>query len=280
MSESNQEKEAGDAGEFKVLFGRIYDKIRKFADDLNKQAKHGVLSYYSNWRYYKDIIKPKQMMGTQLSRQESIQMKNFMADSLCFIPLFVYLSIPFSTFGLPLYIRYLSAILPSTFSTREMIIDRYAKNMERRTIAANNLYQRVKEREIRSQQKISLSDLDRGDIVLLYKCLGFKFTMLPTARLVDAIQVWEKEMIHDNKLILREGIQNLSIEDLQDIAYARGIHFKDKSYDQLLQQLSMSLILSSAPPSHSSYALAVMNSLLTSVHYRQPPHPVNKPAQP
>ncbi|GAM17037.1 hypothetical protein SAMD00019534_002120 [Acytostelium subglobosum LB1] len=229
---------------------KYYNKVKLFAQELNQQTKHGVVTYYTNWKFYKDIIRPKIMMGSSLTRPEIISMKTFKQDSLCFIPLFIYLAIPFSTFGLPLYIRHLSAILPSTFSTREM----------------------TSRDNIQPNHKITLSDLDRGDLVLLSKCIGFKFGFLSTASsLIQTITQWEKEISHDNKMILREGIQNLSIEDLQDISYVRGIHFAGKNYDQLLQQLSTSLILSPAAPTHSSCALAVLNSLISTNAPYTPP---------
>ncbi|EFA75125.1 hypothetical protein PPL_11199 [Heterostelium album PN500] len=164
--ENNNNNHSG----FKLFILNIYGHIRKFADELNQQVKHGVIAYYTNWKFYKDIIRPKQMMGTPLSRQEIISMNNFKKDSLYFVPLFVYLCVPFSTFGLPIYIKYLSAILPSTFSTREMIVKRYLNKLKKRTKHANSLYERLKSRDdILPNQKITLSNLNRGDLVLLYK---------------------------------------------------------------------------------------------------------------
>ncbi|EGG24301.1 hypothetical protein DFA_06451 [Cavenderia fasciculata] len=286
------------------------DKMKKMSYELGQQTKTGIVSYYQNWRYIQEVIKPKQNAGMALLRKDIIHLKTFKIDSLYWIPLGVYLLIPFSTFGLPIYIKYLSAILPSTFSTRQMIVKRKLSNQKHRTKLAKKLFKSLTDKYSKNQQNqhnnnnnnsnsnntpdqqseqlqqnnnnnntttttnqederiiIRIQDLNRSHLVLLSRCIGIKWAIfMSPSQLQQKLKDWEKEVIQDNRLILREGIQKLSIEDLQDISYQRGIHFKNKTYDQLLFILSKSLSISASPPSHSSYCFSVISSLIQDDH--------------
>ncbi|EGG24300.1 hypothetical protein DFA_06450 [Cavenderia fasciculata] len=244
----------------------FFTKMKRLSYELGQQTKAGIVSYYRNWRYIQDVIKPKRNAGITLPRKDIIHLKTFKTDSLYWIPLGLYSFIPFSAFGLPIYVKYLSSILPSTFSTRQMIVDRMLTTQKYRVKLAKillGLFSRQQQDEI--MNGIRIQDLNRTQLILLSRCIGIKCIELKsTKQLKQKLKDWEKEIIKDNQLIIGEGIDKLSIEELQDISYHRGIHFKNKSYNQLIDILSNSLS-STTPPLHStssSYCFSIISNLI------------------
>ncbi|KYR00715.1 hypothetical protein DLAC_02755 [Tieghemostelium lacteum] len=264
-------------------------KIKNFSDELNRQVKCGINDFNDDLFYSKYYLKTKPM--NQLKRDELVDLQRHKKDILYFIPLFLYLCIPFSTPGLVIYFKYFARFLPSTFSDRDGITKRQISSL-RKTQKSTADYIQTLPQKVVSAFPSNISNLHFSPIQyqswsqlrILSDALGYTLNfMLPKELLLHRIYSYADKLINDDLLILKENsdyirngeFKNLTIEDLQDILSQRGINYQNKSYVQLQSILVnyFKLVVTSQinPNSESSVNVPIIeksNFILTLILFR------------
>ncbi|KAF2076323.1 hypothetical protein CYY_002379 [Polysphondylium violaceum] len=259
----------------------IYRSIQKFTKELNNIVSYGVTGFYSDRQYTKFVLLPrnppnflkeKSLIATINDVDDTItdttryhdreDYLTYKRDRLKFIPLAIFLTIPFSTFGLPFYFKYLPNILPRSFSTRETKVELYKKQLNRKRENCTKLINCVAGLKqsivklVASTGITSIHDIKYTMISNLSEChtifptknnnqlnslselLGLS-SWIPNTILVDKLFNIPSSQEIDSKLVLLEiKKESLTYEDLQDILFRKSIEFSDQqyTYQQLLDK--------------------------------------------
>ncbi|KAJ7324500.1 hypothetical protein JRQ81_017520 [Phrynocephalus forsythii] len=219
--------------------------------------------------------------GSTLSRRERRQFLRICADLFRLVPFLVFLIVPFMEFLLPVAVKLFPGMLPSTFETKSKKEDRLKKELRVKLelakflqdtieeIALKNkaakgnatkdfavFFQKIRETGERPsneeimhfsklfEDELTLDNLTRPQLVALCKLLELqsigtnnflRFQLTMKLRSIKA----------DDKLIADEGVDTLTVKELQAACRARGMRAlgvtEERLKDQLKQWLDLHL---------------------------------------
>ncbi|KAF2076322.1 hypothetical protein CYY_002378 [Polysphondylium violaceum] len=243
--------------------------IKNVTQELNSIVKSGISGFYVDRQYYKfvltPLLKPLYKEGTlrgvdnmkKVDYHDHVDIVSYKRDRLKLIPLGVFLSIPFSTFGLPFYFKYLPNLLPRGFSSRETKLQLYRKQLEKKRYNCsvyqsqfnlrNSIEKLISSTGITSIQDITypmISNLctsntlysqqnfiGKENLKLLSKLLGFSTCLTPNRFLKDYIEFLpQSESIYSDRVLLEIQKNTLTFEDLQDILALKSLEFGNNAF--------------------------------------------------
>ncbi|XP_037090965.1 mitochondrial proton/calcium exchanger protein-like [Pollicipes pollicipes] len=170
------------------------------------------------------------------------QLVRTVADLFRLLPFSVFIIIPFMELLLPVALKIFPQMLPSTFQT---------SNAEIRTSGEQASNEQIIKFSKLFEDEVTLDSLDRPELVALCRVLEIP-TFGTNNFLRFLIQMKLRGLKADDKIIQREGVETMVVEELQSACRARGMRAYGVSVDRLRSQLSKWLDLSlneKVPPS-------------------------------
>ncbi|XP_019408462.1 PREDICTED: LETM1 and EF-hand domain-containing protein 1, mitochondrial isoform X1 [Crocodylus porosus] len=217
--------------------------------------------------------------GTTLSRRERRQFLRICADLFRLVPFLVFLVVPFMEFLLPVALKLFPNMLPSTFETKSKKEERLKKELRVKLELAKFLQDTIEEMALKNkaakgnvtkdfsaffqkiretgerpsneeilrfsklfEDELTLDNLTRPQLVALCKLLELqsigtnnflRFQLTMKLRTIKA----------DDKLIAEEGVDILTVKELQAACRARGMRALGVTEDRLREQLKQWLDL-------------------------------------
>nr|XP_019568071.1 PREDICTED: LETM1 and EF-hand domain-containing protein 1, mitochondrial isoform X1 [Rhinolophus sinicus] len=219
--------------------------------------------------------------GHSLTRRERRQFLRICADLFRLVPFLVFVVVPFMEFLLPVVVKLFPNMLPSTFETQSIKEERLKKELRVKLELAKFLQDTIEEMALKNkaakgsatkdfsmffqkiretgerpsneeilrfsklfEDELTLDNLTRPQLVALCKLLELqsigtnnflRFQLTMRLRSIKA----------DDKLISEEGVDSLSVKELQAACRARGMRAlgvtEDRLQDQLKQWLELHL---------------------------------------
>ncbi|XP_028922261.1 LETM1 domain-containing protein LETM2, mitochondrial isoform X1 [Ornithorhynchus anatinus] len=225
--------------------------------------------------------------GQVLTRRERRRLLRTCADLFRLVPFMVFIIVPFMEFLLPVFLKLFPEMLPSTFETESKKEEKQKKKMSAKLELAKFLQETITEmarrnkvtvgeatkqfsiyvkqvqtghqpstKEIVSfsklfEDELALEHLDRPQLVALCKLLELQ--ALGTNNLLRFQLLMKLSSIKaDDEMIAEEGVNALSVSELQSACRARGMRSLGLSEKQLKEQLTQWLDLhlkENVPPS-------------------------------
>ena len=219
----------------------------------------------------------KLLNGQVLSRREKRLLRRTTLDVLRVFPFLLFVVVPFLEFTLPIFLKLFPNMLPSTFESSLQREEKMRQSLKvklevakflQETVTSGSLEKnsandsqevsQIMER-IRSGQELSSTDiiqvahlfkndfalenLDRDQLVAICKFLNLQ-TLGTNAFLRFRLTARMKELQDDDAIIQEEGLDILTIEELQAACAARGMRSLNLSESVLRRQLNQWLELS------------------------------------
>ncbi|RUS78467.1 hypothetical protein EGW08_013755 [Elysia chlorotica] len=221
------------------------------------------------------------MNGKSLTRREYNQLVRTTADMFRLLPMLVFILVPFAEFLLPVVLHFFPNMLPSTFKedTAEVENDKIKKTLKAKIEMAKFLQKTIQESAIQSQKKegqtaesfanfidtirsegtkpntkdimkfaklfedeITLDNLTRHQLRAC--CIMLNITPIGSDALLRFIlQMKLRSLLADDKMIQKDGLETLSISELQSASRARGMRALGLSEDRLREQMQQWLQL-------------------------------------
>ncbi|XP_006023075.1 LETM1 domain-containing protein LETM2, mitochondrial isoform X1 [Alligator sinensis] len=246
--------------------------------------------------------------GQVLTRRERRRLLRTCADLFRLVPFLVFIIVPFMEFLLPVFLKVFPEMLPSTFETQSKKEEKQRKKLSAKLELAKFLQETIAEMARRNkadtgeatkqfssyvqqvrhtghqpstqeivrfsklfEDELTLEHLERPQLVVLCKLLELqpigtnnllRFQLLMQLRTIKA----------DDKMIAKEGVNGLSVSELQSACRARGMRSLGLSEEQLKEQLRQWLDLhlkESVPPS-----LLLLSRALYLIDVKPKPVPV------
>ncbi|XP_022919534.2 mitochondrial proton/calcium exchanger protein [Onthophagus taurus] len=235
--------------------------------------------------------------GKTLSRREYRLLSRTVGDMFRLVPFSVFIIVPFMEFLLPVFIKLFPGMLPSTFQTateredklkqslkvklemakflQQTLEDMSAQHKDRNSQQAKEFtewFQKVRtsgeevsNEEILKfsklfQDEITLDSLTRSQLVALCRVLEVQ-TLGTNNMLRFQLRMKLRRLAADDKMIQKEGINSLTLAEIQQACRARGMRAFGVSEARLRSQLSKWLDLSlneKVPPSLLLLSRALM----------------------
>eukprot|EP00041_Stephanoeca_diplocostata_P028149 m.788063 g.788063 ORF g.788063 m.788063 type:complete len:823 (-) comp23312_c0_seq2:324-2792(-) len=223
------------------------------------------------------------LQGGSLTRRERKQFVRTVSDLFRLVPFSVFIIVPFGELALPFAVKLFPNLLPSTFQDKKSVEDTRRANMKMKIDMAQFLQEAVEEMAVTrkkfhsEQQQEEMSDflnlLDKGrasavmlptDELLKYSRLCdnvltldslthsqlkaiCKLLLLPTYGtnnfLSFQIRYRLKTLKADDVLIRKEGVDTLTVSELQELCRERGMRALGVSEEGLRQRLQQWLHL-------------------------------------
>ncbi|KAM6395487.1 LETM1 domain-containing protein LETM2, mitochondrial [Rhynochetos jubatus] len=225
--------------------------------------------------------------GQVLTRRERRRLLRTCADLFRLVPFLVFVIVPFMEFLLPVFLKLFPEMLPSTFETESKKEEKQKKKLNAKLELAKFLQETIAEMAKRNkadtgqgkqfssyvhqirhtghqpstqeiirfsklfEDELTLEHLERPQLVALCKLLELqpigtnnllRFQLLLRLRTIKA----------DDEMIAKEGVNGLSVSELQGACRARGMRSLGLSEEQLKEQLRQWLDLhlkENVPPS-------------------------------
>nr|XP_008115927.1 PREDICTED: LETM1 and EF-hand domain-containing protein 1, mitochondrial isoform X3 [Anolis carolinensis] len=217
--------------------------------------------------------------GNTLSRRERRQFLRICADLFRLVPFLVFVVVPFMEFLLPVALKLFPGMLPSTFETKSKKEERLKKELRVKLEVAKFLQDTIEEIALKNkaakgnatkdfstffqkiretgerpsneeilrfsklfEDELTLDNLTRPQLVALCKLLELqsigtnnflRFQLIMKLRSIRA----------DDKLIAEEGVDSLTVKELQAACRARGMRALGVTEDRLKEQLKQWLDL-------------------------------------
>ncbi|XP_020627165.1 LETM1 and EF-hand domain-containing protein 1, mitochondrial-like isoform X2 [Orbicella faveolata] len=193
----------------------VSPKLRK---TIWQRVKHEVVHYYNGFKLlYLEIKIAARMLwqimnGRVLSRRERRQFLRTVSDIFRLVPFLVFLLIPFMEFMLPVVIKLFPNMLPSTFEDKSKKEENKKKQLKVKIQMAKFLQDTVEEMAVTAKQKK---------------------TQEVVAEFANFFE----------KLIQREGVDSLTVQELQSACQARGMRAIGVPAARLRSQLNQWLEL-------------------------------------
>ncbi|XP_045466840.1 mitochondrial proton/calcium exchanger protein [Harmonia axyridis] len=235
--------------------------------------------------------------GYTLSRREYRLLIRTTGDMFRLVPFSVFIIVPFMEFLLPVFIKFFPGMLPSTFQTASDKEDKNKKNLKVKLEMAKFLQEtldnmslqhkdhyseeaksfaewfnrvrtsgeRVSNEEIMKfsklfEDEITLDSLSRSQLIAL--CRVLEVQTLGTNNLLRfQLRMKLRSLAADDKMIQKEGIDSLTLPEVQQACRSRGMRAYGLTEDRLRSQLSQWLDLSlneKVPPSLLLLSRALM----------------------
>jgi LETM1 and EF-hand domain-containing protein 1 len=223
----------------------------------------------------------KVLNGKTLSRRENKQLVRTVSDLFRLVPFSVFILVPFMEFLLPVALKLFPGMLPSTFATRSERDTKMRRTLKAKVAYAKFLqktlddmaptskksrtsksaqdfvefYKGVKEHKVRPknedivkfsklfEDEITLDNMTRGQLVAL--CRLLELTPLGTNNFLKfQLEMKVRQLKTDDRVIQREGLDNLTVSELQSACKERGMRAIGMSEKAMKTQLSQWLDLS------------------------------------
>ncbi|KAM6331448.1 LETM1 domain-containing protein LETM2, mitochondrial isoform 1-T1 [Alca torda] len=245
--------------------------------------------------------------GQVLTRRERRRLLRTCADLFRLVPFLVFVIVPFMEFLLPVFLKLFPEMLPSTFETESKKEEKQKKKLNAKLELAKFLQETIAEMAKRNkadtgqgkqfssyvhqirhtghrpstqeivrfsklfEDELTLEHLERPQLVALCKLLELqpigtnnllRFQLLLRLRTIKA----------DDEMIAKEGVNGLSVSELQSACRARGMRSLGLSEEQLKEQLRQWLDLhlkENVPPS-----LLLLSRALYLIDVKPQPVPV------
>lgn len=235
--------------------------------------------------------------GKNLTRREYRLLTRTVGDLFRLVPFSVFIIVPFMEFLLPFFIKFFPGMLPSTFQTATEREDKLKQSLQVKLEMAKFLQQTLDEmslqhkdhnsqqakefsewvKKIRTsgeqvnneeilkyaklfQDELTLDSLSRSQLVAL--CRVLEVQTLGTNNLLRfQLRMKLRSLAADDKMIQREGVDSLTLQEVQLACKARGMRAYGVSEARLRTQLSQWLDLSlneKVPPSLLLMSRALM----------------------
>lgn len=235
--------------------------------------------------------------GKTLSRREYRLLTRTVGDMFRLVPFSVFIIVPFMEFLLPVFIKLFPGMLPSTFQTATEKEDKLKQSLKVKLEMAKFLQQTLEEmsaqhKDRSSQQakdfviwfqkirtsgedvsneeilkfsklfhdEITLDSLSRSQLVALCRVLEVQ-TLGTNNMLKFQLRMKLRSLAADDKMIHKEGVNSLTLAEVQQACRARGMRAFGVSEARLRSQLSQWLDLSlneKVPPSLLLLSRALM----------------------
>uniref|UniRef100_A0A915JHQ8 Letm1 RBD domain-containing protein n=1 Tax=Romanomermis culicivorax TaxID=13658 RepID=A0A915JHQ8_ROMCU len=258
----------------KITLIHYYDGFKLFYIDLKVSTR-------LLWRVVR---------GNALSRQEKLQLIRSAGDLFRLVPFMVFIIVPLMEFLLPAYLYLFPNALPSQFKEKNEEDEKFRKQLRVKLEMAKFLQETVEELALERKKKgaadskvaefsnflkniregggyvsnvqllkysklfedeLTLDTLSEAQLRALCRIVGI--TPLGTANILRfQLSMKLNELKNDDRLIFNEGVENLSVSELQSACRARGMRAIGLSEERLRQQLNQWLELSfneKVPPS-------------------------------
>lgn len=235
--------------------------------------------------------------GKALTRREHRLLIRTVGDMFRLVPFSVFIIVPFMEFLLPVFIKFFPGMLPSTFQTATEKEDKLKQNFKLKLEMAKflqetlddmavqhkdhysqmakefsewfhkvrNSGEQVSNEEIMKfsklfEDEITLDSLSRSQLVAL--CRVLEVQTLGTNNLLKfQLRMKLRSLAADDKMIQKEGVDSLSLAEVQQACRARGMRAYGVSEARLRSQLKQWLDLSlneKVPPSLLLLSRALM----------------------
>lgn len=235
--------------------------------------------------------------GNTLTRRETRLLRRTVGDLFRLVPFSVFIIVPFMEFLLPVFIKFFPGMLPSTFQTATEREDKIKQSLKVKLEMAKFLQQTLDDMALQStdhnsqqakefaewfirvrssgekvsnqeilkfsklfRDEITLDSLSRSQLVAL--CRVLEVQTLGTNNLLRfQLRMKLRSLAADDKLIEKEGVDSLTLSELQQASRARGMRAYGLSEERLRIQLMDWLILSlheKVPPSLLLLSRALM----------------------
>lgn len=220
--------------------------------------------------------------GQELSRREYRQLSRTTADIFRLVPFSIFIIVPFMEFLLPVFLKFFPGMLPSTFmSTKDKeskvmqqlkvkldmtkflqtTLDEMAltsKGTEHHSESAKEFavfFHKIRDSgEIVSNEsilkfsklfedEITLDSLSRPQLIALCRLLELK-PIGPNNVLRFQLRMQLRSLKSDDRMIQKEGVNSLTVPELQQACRARGMRALGVAEDRLRTQLAQWLELS------------------------------------
>jgi len=229
--------------------------------------------------------------GKNLSRRENRQLVRTVSDLFRLVPFSVFIIVPFMELLLPVALKLFPGMLPSTFASEDERENKMRRQLKAKLEYAKFLQKTLDEmgpadREVRSQSasdfvkfydsvkktgaienqvtnkdilkfsklfedEITLDNMTRGQLVAICRLLDL--TPIGTnAFLRFQIEMQMRKLKADDVIIAKEGVEQMTVIELQAACKDRGMRALGLTKDKLVQQLKQWIELSTnekVPPS-------------------------------
>lgn len=213
------------------------------------------------------------LKGKKLTRREHRLLVRTTSDLFRLVPFSIFIVVPFMEFLLPFFIKFFPGMLPSTFQTAKEREDRLKQSLQVKLEVAKFLqktldemavqnkehkseeakdfaeffkkvkdpYQYVRSEEIIKYSKqfddeITLDSLSRDQLTAICRILELH-TIGTTNLLRFQIRMKLRNLVADDRVIQREGVCSLNLNELQQACRARGMRAYGLTEDKLRTQL-------------------------------------------
>eukprot|EP00731_Ephydatia_muelleri_P021382 Em0013g1109a len=222
----------------------------------------------------------KTLKGNSLTRREQKQFHRTAADIFRMVPFSVFIIVPFMELLLPAYLYFFPNALPSTFQTASSKEDRKKKELKMKLQMAKFLQDTMKEMAVESknpgknkavkefadfiekirstgeqassdeilrfsklfENELTLDNLSKPQLLALCKLLLLQ-PIGNSSFLRFQLRTKLRQLMADDKMIQSEGVDSLTVEELQSACQARGMRAIGMSMDRLRSQLAQWLDL-------------------------------------
>lgn len=237
------------------------------------------------------------LKGKSLSRREHRLMTRTVGDIFRLVPFSVFIIVPFMELLLPVFIKLFPGMLPSTFQTAKEREDKIKQNLKVKLEMAKFLQGTLDEMSVQSNERSSQrakefndwfvkvrtsgEQVSNQDIMKFSKLFEDEITLdsLSRSQLIALCRVLEvqtlgtnnflrfqlrmklRSLAADDKMIMKEGIDSLTLAEVQQACRARGMRAYGMSEERLRNQLQQWLDLSlneKVPPSLLLLSRALM----------------------
>ncbi|PNJ23550.1 LETM1 isoform 5 [Pongo abelii] len=208
----------------KPLGQRVLDELKHYYHGFRLLWIDAKIAARTLWRI---------LNGHTLTRRERRQFLRICADLFRLVPFLVFVVVPFMEFLLPVAVKLFPNMLPSTFETQSLKIRETGERPSNEEIMRfSKLF----------EDELTLDNLTRPQLVALCKLLELqsigtnnflRFQLTMRLRSIKA----------DDKLIAEEGVDSLSVKELQAACRARGMRALGVTEDRLRGQLKQWLDL-------------------------------------
>uniref|UniRef100_A0A8C8RL17 Mitochondrial proton/calcium exchanger protein n=1 Tax=Pelusios castaneus TaxID=367368 RepID=A0A8C8RL17_9SAUR len=217
--------------------------------------------------------------GNVLSRRERRQFLRICADLFRLVPFLVFIVVPFMEFLLPVALKLFPNMLPSTFETKSKKEERLKKELRVKLEVAKFLQDTIEEMALKNkaakgnvtkdfstffqkiretgerpsneeilrfsklfEDELTLDNLTRPQLVALCKLLELQ--SIGTNNFLRFQLIMRlRSMKADDKLIAEEGVDSLTVKELQAACRARGMRALGVTEERLREQLKQWLEL-------------------------------------
>ncbi|XP_032630476.1 LETM1 domain-containing protein LETM2, mitochondrial [Chelonoidis abingdonii] len=283
----------------KSLRQRIMDELKHYYNGFHLLWIDTKVAARMVWRL---------LHGQVLTRRERRRLLRTCADLFRLVPFLVFIIVPFMEFLLPVFLKLFPEMLPSTFETESKKEEKQKKKLSATLELAKFLQETIAEMAKRNkantgeatkqfssyvqqvrhaghqpstqeivrfsklfEDELTLEHLERPQLVALCKLLELqpigtnnllRFQLLMQLRSIKA----------DDEMIAKEGVNGLSVSELQSACRARGMRSLGLTEEQLKEQLSQWLDLhlkENVPPS-----LLLLSRALYLIDMKPKPKPI------